>query len=276
MQISQMVVTPRIAKGWMEVNKVNRKVTEWRVRKYAHDMTRGLWDETGETIQFNGDGSLMNGQHRLLAIILSGKQQRFVIVRGLKSSVFPNIDTGKNRNLSDVLSVAGVKKYQTDLAALTKLWYNYKTIGLDKMFSRYGLRTEVQSRAINNTEFLNFYEVNTNIISSFEFVINLREKSKARTIFPRAMLSFWYSLFEEKDVYKAKEFMQRLINGDNIGQENPIYKFRERALSYKLGGLRLNRKLLTILAIKTWNYWMAGDESKTLRAYENSKMPKII
>lgn len=64
------VVTPAMATKWLEEgNTHNRKVRDSVVMRYAADMKAGRWKQTHQGIAFNGDGTLLDGQHRLFAII---------------------------------------------------------------------------------------------------------------------------------------------------------------------------------------------------------------
>ena len=40
--------------------------------KYARDMANGSWEYTWDCIAFDKEGNLLNGQHRMLALVLSG------------------------------------------------------------------------------------------------------------------------------------------------------------------------------------------------------------
>ncbi|WP_460985736.1 ParB N-terminal domain-containing protein, partial [Staphylococcus aureus] len=69
----------------------------------------GDWKNAGDTIRFDKDGSLIDGQHRLLACVNTNLAQNFLIVYGLDSEVFDVIDNGKGRTNADVL---GMKHYK--------------------------------------------------------------------------------------------------------------------------------------------------------------------
>ena len=68
-----MVITPEDAKQLLERNNNNRKLSRDIVRKYAKSMSDGKWEPNADMIAFNEEGCLVNGQHRLFAIVESGK-----------------------------------------------------------------------------------------------------------------------------------------------------------------------------------------------------------
>ena len=80
-------------------------------------MTNGDWKFTGETIQFSTDGQLMDGQHRLLALLVSNTSQTFNFVYGINKEAFDVIDSGKTRSFADVAQIKGY----SDPLALTSL-----------------------------------------------------------------------------------------------------------------------------------------------------------
>lgn len=99
-------ITPDDAKKYLEFNGSNRTLSTSKVKQYARDMANGNWVLNGESVCFFENGVLKDGQHRLKAIIQSGKGQWMVVVRGIsKDAVVHN--RGKLRTVSNVLEIAG-------------------------------------------------------------------------------------------------------------------------------------------------------------------------
>ena len=64
-----MTITPTLAGEILRLNSNNRNVRDYMVRQYAQMMKEGRWDENSPaTISFYQDGTLADGQHRLLAV----------------------------------------------------------------------------------------------------------------------------------------------------------------------------------------------------------------
>lgn len=68
-QIPVVEITPELARQLLSNNKINRKIKPTIVERYAEQMEAGEWKFTGDTIKVDGEGMLLDGQHRLLAII---------------------------------------------------------------------------------------------------------------------------------------------------------------------------------------------------------------
>lgn len=101
-------VTPKMATEWLTHNSNNRSVRRNRVRQYASEMQRGQWRFTGDPIRFNVDGVLIDGQHRLMALVESGVGGLdMLVIRELGTDVFPVIDSGLSRSPGDSLALMG-------------------------------------------------------------------------------------------------------------------------------------------------------------------------
>jgi len=108
MDFSLVEVTPDLANKWLRNhNQSNPRTASMSVvRKYAKDMTDGRWGMDPNPICFGPNDELLNGQHRLMAVVESGTIQRFWIARNCPAdSVF---DIGKTRSTGDILQSHGV------------------------------------------------------------------------------------------------------------------------------------------------------------------------
>jgi hypothetical protein len=100
-------ITPANAESLLKKNKNNRTVRPRRVDQYAKQIVSGQWQVTGEAIKIALDGSLLDGQHRLLAVIKAGIPTEFLVVEGLDPNVFKVLDSGLMRSAGDALSSVG-------------------------------------------------------------------------------------------------------------------------------------------------------------------------
>lgn len=73
-RIEWVNVTPDVAKRLLGINyDKQRNIQPGRVDVYSRDMANGNWNPlASDTIQISSDGKVVNGQHRLLAVIKSG------------------------------------------------------------------------------------------------------------------------------------------------------------------------------------------------------------
>jgi hypothetical protein len=73
-----VLVTLEIAAQWLDRNPQNRRIVQSRVSFYAAQMQAGSWKLTHQGIAFDEYGNLVDGQHRLYAVILSGTPRPFL------------------------------------------------------------------------------------------------------------------------------------------------------------------------------------------------------
>lgn len=96
-------IDPHLAAEYLERNTLNRAVRAAKVAEYAADMRLGRWHDTGQGIIFDETGTLIDGQHRLLAIIESGIGVHMDVIRGVSRSAMAYIDVGAKRSTNDYL-----------------------------------------------------------------------------------------------------------------------------------------------------------------------------
>lgn len=121
-------VTPEMAAKWLEKNVSNRSINETKVASFAEDMTSGRWYANGEAIVFDENGNLVNGQHRLSAIVKSGVVVKVLIVTGVPKEETILYDRGMLRQTWHTLQMAGVDKYVSTntVVAMVKLIFQIK------------------------------------------------------------------------------------------------------------------------------------------------------
>lgn len=103
----RMLVTPEMARLFLDRNINNRDIKPSVVDKYARDMRSGNWQFNGVPIQFDWNGVLIDGQHRLLALVEAGVALEFVIETGLDPASRTTIDIGATRDVYNAFQYAG-------------------------------------------------------------------------------------------------------------------------------------------------------------------------
>lgn len=101
-------ITPEIAKAYLEHNTTNRNPNKNQVAYYARMMSEGKWVLNGESIIFDSEGNLIDGQHRLMAVVLANTPIQAIVVRDVEHEAFITIDRGKTRSISDAFSIKGI------------------------------------------------------------------------------------------------------------------------------------------------------------------------
>lgn len=102
-----MQVSPALASEWLSKNTCNRKLRPQYVMKLAADIIDGKWIMTGDAIRFS-DVRLIDGQHRLHAIVKSGVTVETLVIFDLPDVAFNRIDQNKTRSSADILLSHGI------------------------------------------------------------------------------------------------------------------------------------------------------------------------
>lgn len=102
------VITPAIAREYLKKNTDrNRKLSKKVVENYAATMREGNWYATHQGIAFNNKGELIDGQHRLKAIIEANVPVVMNVTRGVESeNGFYAVDIGRKRTMADTINMS--------------------------------------------------------------------------------------------------------------------------------------------------------------------------
>lgn len=103
-----LLVTPEIAKAWLDQNINNRRLQKRMVETFARDMKEGNWGLTYDPIRFDKDGILIDGQHRLAACIQADTPFETLVIYRMENKLKDLIDTGKSRAMRDILTMRGL------------------------------------------------------------------------------------------------------------------------------------------------------------------------
>lgn len=104
MNIKRTTVDPAKAQALLATSKGNRPIREGVVHRYTRAMKMNTWHESPEAICLDERGALVNGHHRLQAVVRSDTTQVFWIAYDVPPKTVPNLDTGTVRSLGDRLS----------------------------------------------------------------------------------------------------------------------------------------------------------------------------
>jgi len=118
-------VTPAMAKSWLENNFRNRPLREDTVKAYARDMVLKRWVATHQGLAFNDKDELIDGQHRLHAIVLADVTVRMMVTFGLPSKIagtemttMDAVDRGATRSVGDQLVIQHGFRYGSMTASI--------------------------------------------------------------------------------------------------------------------------------------------------------------
>ena len=251
-------ITPERAAEMLESGQAinNRKVAWSTVRRYAHDMANGKWKMTGESIKFDQHDRLIDGQHRLYAIMESGATIETMVVYGLTDDAFGGLDQQRRRNAGQFLGMHGYSN-ENLLAATVKFILRYEILG----DFRTGRHLEAP---LSFDDYLQFVQQHSEVIDAVKFGNKDKYRSLAGTGSLYAALYYLFSKVDEED---ADAFFELLGSGAGLDEGDPILVLRNTLMKVRqqLRGSTAEPNYVAALFIKAWNAWRAGEKVGLLR-----------
>ena len=267
-ETSVEVITPKVAEQMLQNNNNNRPVNEDNLAFIMKAMKDSNFQLTGEAIKFSSGGTLLDGQHRLMAIVKSKVPCKMLVVRGLEEGVFKFLDTGRKRTAADVLHINGVS-YSTNTAALINFVLLYKS-GNARNFSSKNKRGGKQ---ISNFDIAEFYEKNK---ESIDYSLQLAVKSKCK-LMSKSQLAGWHYILKGLSFHEADEFCSKFAEGANLAKTSPIFAIREKLMQDRINKLKMPIQMKYALFIKAWNAFRKGKSVSQLRwDSQKEEFPKPI
>ena len=213
------LVTPTHAARLLENNSCNRALSDKTVSKYAKQMADGKWQLNGEPIILNGDGSMLNGQHRAAAGVKSGKPFQSLIVKGIHVSTFDTMDSGKQSTLSDAMTAENIPN-ASSAAATVRCLKAYEQSGTP------------DTRVLNDLhfvkrDFIDRYYEDVDLIQR-GVVIAARLRGKMQVA--KSAVAFCFAIFAGYDEDLAADFFAGVECGRGLAKRDPCYVVRERFL----------------------------------------------
>jgi hypothetical protein len=240
-------VSPKKAMELLERNNENRRLRLNTVNRYAADMKKGRWHaDTGETIKITNNGDILDGQHRLHAVIKSNTTQEFWFAYDVKREVFPHIDTGLKRTGGDVLYSYGIKNSNSIAGVIRKY-----------LLLKNGYYSEIggaQAQTVTNEMILNEYDKHSNYWQDMHEQIIEWYGEFYKALYPSDIGGF-YAWFSDIDQDDALKFFEKLSRGTDLSKNSPIKLLRDKILKAQQEQGRIRAMERAWLISKAWNYF---------------------
>lgn len=94
-------ISPKKAAEMLEANTSNRPLAKATVRWFAEAMRRGDWLVTHQGIAFDTNGALVDGQHRLAAIIEADLPIEMTVFTEVEPGTFDVQEAQRRRRVGD-------------------------------------------------------------------------------------------------------------------------------------------------------------------------------
>jgi hypothetical protein len=248
-------ITPQKAEEMLGKNSHNRTPRGSAVSKYAGAMARGEWVLNGEAVKISEKGDILDGQHRLMAVLESDTAVDMLVIRGLESGSQETMDQGVARTLGDVLKLRGEPNAGALAATVRMVW----------AFEKYGIPNVSAGGAWSPTtaQALDALERHPGIRESMKVTNGATQYSWLVRTFAAAM----HYIFSQVDREDADQFMHQLITGVDLEENSPIGLLRDRLIrEYSRQDRRpLTVKVKAAFTVRSWNAWRNGEELSKLQ-----------
>ena len=253
--VSLELVTPADAKQMLSGNTGNyRKIIPTNKSKIVSDMRKGRFSFTNNTIAFDVDSTLTDGQHRLEAIVESGTSQWFLIVRGMPIGAKDNpaTDTGARRSVGQHLSRRSIVNANV-VASIARFLLTL----------RQGGKKRSGGMIITDTEIAEAVEKDDFLLEAGCVAIN----SDARKAFTPSVLGTWYWLAIHENRPLAEKCFRIVSGKEDVVSSDPFLRCKEQLLVMKANKAQkiIDPDYQLRLILAAWEKSRNGESCKLLR-----------
>jgi hypothetical protein len=251
-----MTITPRDATEWLKCNKINRPIRKNHVAFLAEEITNGNWQVNGQAIVIADDEQVLDGQHRLFAIIEAGKSIQTLVVYGITPDAFKTIDTGAVRTGADALALHfhECHQYAVRACATAAQWCN--------KIERGAINARVR---LSNTDVIGYVQAHPSMLQCAETLNGYPHDARPLSLGCGVAL---YEMFNRKHQDQADDFMRRLYTGEELTRTDPEYLLRSAFITNAERMAKYPLSIRMRMAIKGWNWKrrnQGGASASTIR-----------
>lgn len=261
-------ITPQIAERMLLKNTNNRPINELNVLALSKEIKTGNWHLTGEAIKFDKEGALIDGQHRLMAIVKAERSAKMQVTRGLPSEAFKYIDTGRMRQASDVLAIEGFKN-SVNTAAMIRFIIAYKRGNYNTTSTANRGAFRITNAMIS--EFASKYS--KSVLDSYGFGYG-KGNTKGKKLVNGTLAAGMHYILKSINEQEADDFFNKLLEGTMLTKTSPIHLLRERFMHDGLNKSKMNMSEKVALIIKAWNAYRKGIPVQRLIFVKGETFPK--
>ncbi len=256
-----VTITPAKAREILKRNTVNRPLIRNHINELAEAIKANEWQLNGETIKISSCNTLLDGQHRLSAVVKTGSSIKTLVTTGLDLDSFHTINTGARvRTASDVLAIRGEKNHLT-LAAGIRIFSCWESNPSAPQLKGYRVRSsEIESVLKRHPEIRRFVAYKAQWMDK---------------ILTRSVVCSLAYIFHGIDWKRSDAFFEGLAMGTGYAKSSSIHLLREILLENKSSRAKLSREDIIALVIKAWNAYHDGIKLSALKFAVNEKFPII-
>lgn len=212
-KIRTLLLSPEKAVELLEHNTQNRPLSGQHVQRIARQILDDKWRFNGDTIKVSKTGDVLDGQHRLWAVVEAKKPIETIIVYGIEREAFATIDTvRKMRSGGDTLALSGATRYRNITAGALQWLLRWQRGTLEDY--------RAPQNKIENSDVETAYESNPQMIRAVERAVKLRSLTNP------SIMAFVYYVLTNWNEELAERMMMTLDDPANVGVNDPFFRLR--------------------------------------------------
>lgn len=258
-----ITLTPARAKELLKMNTSNRPLRKGKVETLKGIIDRGEWKLNGDAVRVSITGVLLDGQHRLSAVVAGDKAVETFLITGLPDEVFNTIDVQSTpRTSADVLAIKGHKNTAT-LAASAALLHKHSIYGNPYHGTPGSSATTQQIEAI--------VEGNVDLQQAASWASN----AWVKTYVSKSIGAFIKYVFDKDDAFASYSFFEGLCTGAGLSADSPVLLLRDRLMTDKMNSKRRTANSYKVaLIFKAYKLHKDDATVKTLRIRTEGDAPE--
>jgi len=257
-------ITPSIAEAMLGYNSENRNINHRRVAVIRDDILADRWEFNGDAIRFDENGIMIDGQHRLAAIVMAGKSVASLVVRGVPVAARKTIDQGKSRSLADVLKIErGLSQASAMSTTITSIMIFEKAV-------RIGSWSMSRNRSISIGAALDWYDAQPDEVRSVMLAGRRISESPAKLPLGSVAPTLFGAMQIGADVMEA--FANEVQDGDG-GANSATTALREYGIKRSQARDKPSAQVVALVTVRAFNRWITGAE--TMRATPGRNLKPI-
>jgi hypothetical protein len=264
-------ITPGAAQEILDARQKNRPLREQRAARLARSINEGDWVTNGESLIFDDQERLVDGQHRCRAVVIANRPiVSYCVFGSWGKRAFDTIDMGIARTASDLIALDGRSHY-TLAASTARLLLSYEA-----MVEADGKTLAPFERGAltpTGTRVKQYYERNRAEIDPAAEFVSLR-KGLYKGRIATSICCFALLMARRRSVEKADLFFDRLATGENLTKSSPIWLLRNRVENQ--GRNRIGPDIQLAFVVKCWNAYILGRSITTLKFGVGEVLPRFI
>lgn len=259
MRVSLETIIPKKAAEWLKLNTSNRPLSVAWIERLAAIILDGQWRINGDAIRFDLEGRLLDGQHRLHAVLVANKPIESYVARGVSDDAFDTIDQGHKRTNADVLARRGEKHYVCLAAAASRVWQYENRFGFGQASPRPDQLDAILGK-------------HSGLRSAVEMALSFRSK----LISPSDLSFFIYWTRRIYGENKADPFWASVANAEGLKKGTPAHMLYRRLVDHRDRVAKLPTTVRVGICIKAFNAYVTGKTFKLLRVSEYEDAPRFL